>query len=61
MRNQQQPTRRKPCSPLVNGQLAAFQIDVNDLGEPGINDTFRIRWSGSAAGGLLSGGNIQIK
>jgi hypothetical protein len=38
-----------------------FVVDVDDLGEPGTNDTFRIQMSdGYTAGGRLDGGNIQI-
>jgi Thrombospondin type 3 repeat len=44
----------------VNGALVEFRIEVDDLGEPGRNDTFRISWSVYSAGGLLQGGNIQI-
>jgi hypothetical protein len=37
------------------------RIDVDDLGEPGNFDTFRIQTdSGYSAGGTLAGGNIQI-
>jgi hypothetical protein len=44
----------------VNGTQVEFRVDVDDLGEPGVNDTFRISWDGYAAGGDLNGGNIQI-
>jgi hypothetical protein len=44
----------------VNGTTVEFQIDVDDRGEPGVNDEFRISWPGYAAGGTLNGGNIQI-
>jgi len=44
----------------VNGQTTEFRVELEDRGEPGINDTFRISWSGYEAGGLLNGGNIQI-
>jgi len=44
----------------VNGQAAEFRLEVEDHGEPGVNDTFRISWSGYEAGGVLNGGNIQI-
>jgi hypothetical protein len=44
----------------VNGQTAEFRLEVEDHGEPSMNDTFRISWSGYEAGGLLNGGNIQI-
>lgn len=45
----------------VDGQL--FQVDVDDLGEPGSADTFRISVPGRSysAGGVLVGGNIQVK
>ena len=45
----------------VNGQDTEFRLDVEDYGEPGENDTFRIAWSGYEAGGVLNGGNIQIR
>jgi hypothetical protein len=40
----------------------AFRIDVKDLGEPGTNDTYRIRLSNGYDSGakVLTGGNIQI-
>jgi hypothetical protein len=44
----------------VNGLAVEFRLEVEDLGEPGENDVFRISWSGYEAGGLLNGGNIQI-
>lgn len=44
----------------VNGTPVEFRIEVDDLGEPGVNDTFRISWGGYATGGVLNGGNIQI-
>jgi hypothetical protein len=40
-----------------------FEVQVDDLGEPGSSDTFSIRIvepGGYAAGGVLVGGNIQI-
>ena len=39
-----------------------FRIDVKDLGEPGTNDTYRIRLSNGYDSGekKLEGGNIQI-
>jgi hypothetical protein len=39
-----------------------FRIDVQDLGEPGTSDTYRIRLSNGYDSGeqVLSGGNIQI-
>ncbi|HJQ22880.1 MAG TPA: HYR domain-containing protein [Blastocatellia bacterium] len=38
-----------------------FVVDVDDLGEPGTSDTFAIQISnGYTAGGVLTGGNIQL-
>jgi len=45
---------------IVNGATVDFRIDADDLGESGSADTFRISWTGYAAGGVLDGGNIQI-
>ncbi len=44
----------------VSGAVVEFRIEVDDLGEPGRNDTFQISWPGYSAGGVLNGGNIQI-
>jgi hypothetical protein len=44
----------------VNGETEEFRLEVEDHGEPGVNDTFRISWSGYEAGGVLNGGNTQI-
>jgi hypothetical protein len=44
----------------VNGQPTEFRLEVEDHGEPGVNDTFRISWPGYEGGGVLNGGNIQI-
>lgn len=45
----------------VNGQEEKYQIDVDDLGEPGSgSDTFRISTDSYRAEGVLSGGNIQV-
>jgi hypothetical protein len=45
----------------VNGVATRYTIDVDDLGEPGTLDTFKIVTdSGYAAAGTLMGGNIQI-
>ena len=46
----------------INGAgLFDFVVDVDDIGEPGTSDTFAIQISnGYAAGGLLTGGNIQL-
>jgi hypothetical protein len=47
----------------INEAAIAYRIDVDDLDEPGAgHDTFTILTdSGYTAGGILSGGNIQIK
>jgi hypothetical protein len=45
----------------VGDTTTDYRIDVDDLGEPGTADTFRIQTgSGYTAGGTLAGGNIQI-
>ncbi|HZB22493.1 MAG TPA: post-COAP-1 domain-containing protein [Gaiellaceae bacterium] len=44
----------------VNGVHVEWRIEVDDVGEPGRNDTFRISWAGYSAGGVLNGGNVQI-
>lgn len=45
----------------VNGVSTTYRIDVNDNGEPGRTDTFKIvTASGYSASGTLSGGNIQV-
>jgi hypothetical protein len=45
----------------VNCVTTTYRIDVDDLGEPGTLDTFRIELgNGYIAGGTLLGGNIQI-
>lgn len=45
----------------VDGVTTSYRIDVDDLGEPGTADTFKIQTdSGYAAAGTLAGGNIQI-
>ena len=44
----------------MNGVPVEFLLEVDDLGEPGRSDTFRISWPGYVAGGVLNGGNIQI-
>ena len=46
---------------VINGVNVTFQVDVDDLGEPGAEDTFTIGWEGYAAGGVLQGGNVQIR
>jgi len=39
-----------------------FRIDLKDLGEPGLSDTYRIRLSTGYDSGerVLEGGNVQI-
>jgi hypothetical protein len=45
----------------VNGHVEKYRIDVDDLGEPGTDrDTFKIVTDSYSAGGVLTGGNIQI-
>lgn len=44
----------------VNGVPSSFRVDVEDLGEPGRSDTFRIVVGSYSASALLNGGNIQI-
>lgn len=45
----------------VDKSTTRYQIDVDDLGEPGTLDKFRIALgNGYVAGGTLLGGNIQI-
>jgi hypothetical protein len=46
----------------INGAATRYRIDVDDLAEPGrFTDTFKIQTdSGYVAGGVLTGGNIQI-
>ena len=45
----------------MNGTSTHYQIDVDDLGEPGSLDTFAIHLgNGYSASGPLMGGNIQI-
>jgi hypothetical protein len=44
----------------VNGSPTQYRIDVDDLGEPGISDTFAITAGSFTAAGTLAGGNIQI-
>lgn len=44
----------------MNGSPMHYQIDVDDLGEPGIADTFAIVAGSYEAAGTLAGGNIQI-
>jgi hypothetical protein len=45
----------------VNGVVEKYQIDVDDLAEPGARlDSFRIVTDSYGGGGTLSGGNIQI-
>jgi hypothetical protein len=47
----------------VNGSGSyAFRIDLQDLGEPGVSDTYRIRLSTGYDSGMqtLNQGNVQI-
>jgi hypothetical protein len=45
----------------VNGVSKSFQVDVDDLREPGVGaDTFSITTDSYTARGVLIGGNIQI-
>jgi hypothetical protein len=44
----------------VNGEVEHYRIDVDDLGEPSIGDTFKIETDSYTALGPLLGGNIQI-
>jgi hypothetical protein len=45
----------------TDGEPTDYRIDVDDLGEPGLADTFKIQTdSGYTAAGTLRGGNIQI-
>jgi hypothetical protein len=45
----------------VDGVATNYRIDVDDNGEPGSSDTFKIQTdSGYVAAGTLQGGNIQI-
>jgi hypothetical protein len=46
----------------VNNVAVTYRIDVDDLAEPGRGqDTFSIQMSsGYAAGGVLTGGNVQV-
>ncbi len=39
-----------------------YEIDVQDMGEPGTNDTYRIRLSNGYDSGMhkLDAGNVQI-
>jgi fibro-slime domain-containing protein len=45
---------------VVNGVVVTWRVEVDDNGEPGRSDTFRISWPGYSAGGVLNGGNVQI-
>jgi hypothetical protein len=44
----------------IAGTSIEFRVEVDDLGEPGLNDSFRISWTDYSRGGTLNGGNIQI-
>lgn len=46
----------------VNGTPTGYRIDVTDNGEAGSSDTFAIVTDGGyTAGGILDGGNVQVK
>jgi hypothetical protein len=45
----------------VDGEPVAFRADLRDGGEPGRKDSFSVRWSGHAAEGPLSSGNLQVR
>lgn len=47
----------------INGAETTYRIDVQDIGEPGTGvDSFTIvTTSGYSAGGVLKGGNVQVK
>ena len=46
----------------LNGEPVSFRIDVQDHGEPGSQDTYRIRVGGYDSGEQrLEGGNVQIQ
>src|SRR5262249_29567227 len=46
----------------IDGVAVVYRIDVDDPGEPGPRDSFRIVTSnGYMAGGVLTGGNIQVR
>lgn len=46
----------------IDGEATDYRIDIDDLGEPGLADTFKIQTdSGYTAAGTLRGGNIQIQ
>jgi len=44
----------------VNGEVERYRIDVDDLGEPSLGDTYKIATDSYTAVGPLLGGNIQI-
>ncbi len=44
---------------LDRGASVEFTVEVVDSGEPGRDDTFRLRFPGYEAGGRLNGGNVQ--
>jgi hypothetical protein len=49
--------------PGIAATTAHYRIDVDDLGEPGVADTFKIQLTGGTtylAAGTLMGGNVQI-
>jgi hypothetical protein len=46
---------------IIDGVDVRFQLEVDDLGEPGDGDTFTIQWLGYGKSGVLEGGNIQVR
>ena len=48
----------------ISGRPGTYQADVDDQGEPGVNDTFTLtlglNGGGPVAAGVISGGNIQL-
>jgi hypothetical protein len=46
---------------VLNDATVDFEIVVEDLDEPGRQDTFGIRWEGYGVSGVLQGGNVQVQ
>lgn len=46
---------------FLNGMNVLFEIEAIDVGEPGREDSFTIRWPGYEAGSVLRGGNVQVR
>jgi hypothetical protein len=45
----------------INGDPGTYQVDLNDKGEPGRNDTIQVAFSnGYTASDTLDGGNVQL-